>query len=1034
MFKKLQTMALLVILASTAAFAQSGSVTGVITDDGTGETLPGVNIILVELNRGNSANADGEYTISNVPAGTYNVRATFIGYADYRGTVTVGSSEVELNIALKSDVFGLDEVVVTGVIEGTPRKKLAFTVDNVSGEQLEKVPAQDAGSALQGKVAGVKVVSATGAPGSAPSIRLRGSTSIGGGNGGDQEPLYIVDGVILSGSLADIPSNDIESIELVKGAAAASLYGSRAANGVVQIFTKRGKNIESGKTIITVRNEFGRSFLPEQIDLSDNHVFANTAQQLTDAGANPADYEMDATNSYFVNSTDGSRVLRADNYVQNDYGTTFDLQEQVFDPGYTLNNYVSVARNFGNSNLALSFTNNIESGVVELRDGYNRQNARVNLDQYISDQITVGGSLSYTQSNNDAVGQGPGSPFWGVLFLQPNTDLFALNEEDGSQYNIDADPYVIEDNPLYQLSTSTDDRERTRTLGNLNFRYRPVSQFLLEGQYSIDRTNQIRTRFTPQGVLNRGTVVTAGEGSLAYDTFDDVAQNMSITASYNERFGDLSLRAKTSYLYENSQYESFGATAQSFVVSNVRNWNATDPDGTRSLRNFRSEVISENVFGIIAFDYKDRYIVDFLLRRDGSSLFGEDERYQTYFRVAGAYRVSEDFDIDGINEFKIRASYGTAGLRPSFSAQYLTYNISGGSISKSRLGNPNLKPAKAGELEMGVNVDFFDRFSFEGTYSTTTVEDQILDVPLSAAAGGFNSQFQNAGALETNTWEASFSAVAIQERDMNLTFGLTFDRTRQEVTELNVPPFFQGSSTQGANVFFVAPGETFGVIYGRKFVTSLDQLSSTQTGSGATYEVNNEGYVVTGLGTAAESPVTFEEENGNQIVKIGDINPDFNVGFNTNFTFKGLNLYMLWDAKIGGDIYNQTKQWLYRENRHGDFDQSGKADADKKPVNYYQGFYNANNVSSYFIEDGTYLKLREFSAGYNFTKDQLGSLGELFESVLVSVVGRNLLTITDYSGYDPEVGGINGDQSNFAFDGFSYPNFRSISGSLELRF
>ena len=287
--------ALLVILASTAAFAQSGSVTGVITDDGTGETLPGVNIILVELNRGNSANADGEYTISNVPAGTYNVRATFIGYADYRGTVTVGSSEVELNIALKSDVFGLDEVVVTGVIEGTPRKKLAFTVDNVSGEQLEKVPAQDAGSALQGKVAGVKVVSATGAPGSAPSIRLRGSTSIGGGNGGDQEPLYIVDGVILSGSLADIPSNDIESIELVKGAAAASLYGSRAANGVVQIFTKRGKNIESGKTIITVRNEFGRSFLPEQIDLSDNHVFANTAQQLTDAGANPADYEMDDT-------------------------------------------------------------------------------------------------------------------------------------------------------------------------------------------------------------------------------------------------------------------------------------------------------------------------------------------------------------------------------------------------------------------------------------------------------------------------------------------------------------------------------------------------------------------------------------------------------------------------------------------------------------------------------------------------------------------------------------------------------------------
>ncbi|MEP1150922.1 MAG: SusC/RagA family TonB-linked outer membrane protein [Balneola sp.] len=1036
MLKKLLSMVILAIIASTTAFAQSGSVSGTITDEDSGDTVPGVNIILVELNRGISTNADGEYTINNVPAGTYAVRATFIGYSDFQGSVTVGSGNTELNIALNPDVFGLDEVVVTGVIEGTPKKKLAFTVDNVSGDELELVTAGDAGSSLQGKIAGVQVTSANGAPGSAPSIRLRGSTSIGSTNGGNQEPLYIVDGVILSGSLADIPSNDIESIELVKGAAAASLYGSRAANGVVQIFTKRGQNLEAGKTTVTIRNQFGRSFLPEQIALSNNHVFAKTEAELLAAqpGANTADYSLDATNSYLVEAGSGNRVLLADNIQDNTYGTTYDLQEQIFDPGYSLNNYVSVARNFGNSNLAVSFTNNIESGVVKQRDGYNRQNARVNLDQYISDEITIGGSLSYSQSENDVVSQGPGSPFWGALFFQPNTDLYAPNEEDGSAYNIDADPYIIEDNPLYSLATSNDNRERTRTLGNLNFRYRPISQVLVEGQYSIDRTSQLRTRFTPQGVLNRGTPVTPGNGSLAYDSFDDVAENMSLTAGYNERFGDLTIRTKASYLYENSEYVSHGATASEFIVGNVQNFNATNPDGTRSLRNYNEQITSENIFGIVAFDYLDRYIVDVLVRRDGSSLFGEDERYQTYYRVSGAYRVSEDFQVDGINELKLRASYGTAGLRPTFAAQYLTYSISGGTITKNRLGNPNLKPATAAELELGLNVDFLDRFSLEAAYSNTVTEDQILDVPLSAAAGGYGSQWQNAGTLESNTFEASLRAIAIQERDMNLSFGLTFDRTRQKVTALSVPPFFQGSTTQNANVFFVAPGETFGVIYGRKFVTSLDQLSTAQQNSGNTYEVNSDGYVVTGLGTTSESPVKFEEEDGNQIVAIGDVNPDFNMGFSTNFNYKGLSLYMLWNAKIGGDIYNQTKQWLFRENRAAIIDQNGKAEADKKPTNYYQGFYDANNTTQYFIEDGTYLKLREISVGYNFTRNELGSLGELFESVRVSVTGRNLLTFTDYSGYDPEVGGIGGDATNFAFDGFSYPNFRTVSGSLELRF
>lgn len=1022
------------MMAYTIAFAQTGSVSGVVTDEKSGDAVPGVNLILVELNRGISTNADGEYIILNVPAGTYAVRATSIGYSDFRGSISIGSGNTELNIALKADVFGLDEIVVTGVIEGTPKKKLAFTVDEVSGDALELVTATDPGSALQGKVAGVRVVSANGAPGSAPTMRLRGSTSIGGSTGGDQEPLYIVDGVILDGSLADIPSNDIESIELVKGAAAASLYGSRAANGVVQIFTKRGKNLEVGKTSVIIRNQLGRSFLGNQLDLSEHHFYAKTAAELTELGLDPNDYQMDPSNSYFIDKVTGGREIKKDSFQDNSFGVNKDLQSDVLDVGYSMNNYVSVARNFGNSNLAFSFTNDRETGLVKLRDGYNRQNAKVNFDQQVSDKVNFGGSLSYSQSMNDVAPQGSGSPFWSILFMQPNTDLFAKNDLDGSDYKIDADQYSAEPNPLYSLSTTEQTEKRTRVLGNINIRYRPITQVLLEGAYSIDKGNSLEKVYRPQDYLLRGSPIQTQNGSLDYRTVDNVAQNMSVTAGYNERFGDLTLRAKASYLYENTNYEYYRAQASKFIIGNVKNFSAIASDGTKTLSNTKQEVIAENLFGIVAFDYKDRYIVDMLVRRDGSSLFGADERYQIYYRGSLAYRISEDFQIDGIDEFKLRASYGTAGLRPTFSAQYLTYNINSGVINKGRMGNPDLKPALAKELELGINIDFLSRFSFEGAYSNTVTDDQILSVPLTAASGGYSSQFQNAGSLEANTFEATLRAVAIQQRDMRLNFGITFDRTRQKVTELKVPPFFQGANVQNGRVFYVAPGEPFGVVYGSKWLTSLSDLSTAQKNDGNTYEVNNEGYVVTGNNTALEKPVKYEEADGNKIVRIADVNPDFNVGFSTDFKFKGLNIYMLWDWKQGGDIYNLTRQWIYREYRAEAFDQSGKSAANKKNIDYYQTFYDATNVSDYFVEDGTYLKLREVSVGYNITKSQLGALGELFESVRISVTGRNLLTLTKYSGYDPEVGSVNGDASNFAFDGFTYPNFTSLTGSLELRF
>ena len=986
-------MAIVCLIGVTSAYAQTGTLSGTISDAASGETLPGSNIIIVELSRGSATDVDGNYTIENIPVGTYTVRASFLGYSVNEQNVNISSGENTLNIQLSPDTFGLDEIVVTGVISGTPKKKLAFTVGSVSSEDLEKVPSSDASSALQGKVAGVKVVKAGGTPGQAASIRLRGSTAIGGGEGGDQGPLVIVDGVILDGTLADIPSQNIKNIEILKGASAASLYGSRAANGVIQIFTKRGDELAIGKTSVVLRNEVGTSFLGNKLPLAEHHSFATTDEELIEAGQDPANYSLDPTGSFQIDANN-NRVGTVDNIADNPYGTYFDQLDRVYSPGTTINNFVSVSQNTGNSNLSLSFSNFNESGVVKLTDGYNRQNVRFNLDQNITEGLDISASGAYSQSENDDVTQGPGSPFWGAVFMQPNYDILTANEEDGSPYNVNADPYSVEDNPLYQLNHRDRTTDRDRYLGNLQVRYRPIQSVLLEGNYSLDRTNQIFERFVPKGELSStGFATDVDNGHLRKSTFENISQNMSLTAGYDERFGDVNVRFKVSYLYEDTDFREFGTTANDFAIAGVRSWDAITSEGNKALDNSVEQVKSENIFGIVSFDYMDRYIVDFLIRRDGSSLFGEDERYNNYFRTSGAYRLTEDFDLPGINELKLRVSYGTAGLRPPFSAQYLTYDLNGGSPSKNTLGNPELKPALSKELELGTNIEFLDRFSFEGSYSTTEVEDQILEVPLAAFAGGFQGRWENAGTIETNTIEATLNAQAIQNRDMSLSFGLNFDRTRQEITQLDVAPFFQGPSTQNADVFFIAEGETFGVMYGTDWVTSLDQLSAEQQANlGSDVSVNSDGYVVTGEGTPAEAPVQRVDSEGSNIIKIGDVNPDFNMGLSTNFNYKGLGVYMLFDAKIGGDIYNQTKQWLFREARHGDVDQFGKSD--QKPENYYRAFYNTNNPSSYFVEDGTYLKLRELSLSYRFGKEQLGNLGNVFESINISAIGRNLLTFT----------------------------------------
>jgi hypothetical protein len=315
-------------------------------------------------------------------------------------------------------------------------------------------------------------------------------------------------------------------------------------------------------------------------------------------------------------------------------------------------------------------------------------------------------------------------------------------------------------------------------------------------------------------------------------------------------------------------------------------------------------------------------------------------------------------------------------------------------------------------------------------------------VPLSLAqAGGFTAQWQNAARVGGRTFEGSLNTRVIDRPNFSYNFTLTGERSRQKIDFLNRAPFRVGSTSQNQNIFFYKSGEQLGVIYGHRWATSIAELADNPLNAGkdlnSLYELNDEGFVVAKgtRGTKDERAIKYVDPNGVDNVKIGDVNPDYSFGMANTLRVRGFTLYGLLDGTKGGNIYNFTKQWMFQDMRHGALDQTGKAPENKKAIDYYQvGFYDALEPNSFFIEDGSYVKLRELSLSYSFSQKVLSALPLLGQgrSLKVALIGRNLKTWTKYSGFDPEASS-NGN-FNFRIDGFRYPSFRQFSGQIEIGF
>ena len=1098
--------------APGAARAQNAVFRGAVRSDN-GEAVIGANVYIVELNVQAATNEAGNYLITvpgtRVRGQSFQLRVRAIGYRPSSRAVTVTAGEQTLDFTLAADINRLEEIVVTGVLEGTEQKKLPFTVSSVDMADVP-VPPADAVRLLAGRVAGANVTSATGRPGSSPAIILRGPTSINA-TGRGQGPLFIVDGVIISGSLPDINPSDIENVEVVKGAAAASLYGARAGNGVIQITTRSGRRAADGMTF-NVRVEGGGSDIERSLPLTKTTAMmtdptgqrfcvAVTGQPLC---ARTVDWNTEAAR---VNNAPGDFALAPVGFpldpgaatpagaLRNAYqtrlwpGRVYDPVQMVVQPQQFWTSTVDMTARFNNTQVYGSASGLDQAGSIRFLKGFERYSGRLNVDQRLSDNWNLSLRTYYARSWQDGYNQETGNndAFFRITRQRAIENILATDTLGRLYIRTDMQNAGAQNqNPLQGLQNYSDVGLTDRFLGGLTFRWTPTAWADLEGNFSYDFQNFQERAFYDKGYRTTSANTTTNNGFIYNASTRNQAYNTSLNLTMRHNFGhDIAGRASLRYLYEQQDADSRSGQGNFLAAVGVPTLNNATQG--YSLGSSNTSVRGIGMFGGAGLDIMNgRYNIDGLIRRDGSSLFGADNRWATFGRVSAAWNVALEpwwFAPNSISALKLRASRGSAGGRPSFTAQYETWSVSSSGVSFGTLGNRDLKPEVTVDNEVGADIELFRRALFTVTYASGETSNQILLVP-NPAEKGFSQQWQNAGTLANKTWEASLNLPVMRSRDVSWTWTLTYDHTRTKVTSLAVPPFTYGpTNAQAANtMFLLRTGEEYATMYGRAFVKHCADLPTAFAAdcgtSTSSFQYNDDGFVVwTGAGNSwhdgitrnlyqtalpdAQAPWGVGLNFGMPIivrdtaclanpnsgcaarqVPLGSGLPSFQFSVSQTFQWHRLSVYALLQGVMGRHVWNQGFQWALLDYNNNISNQRGATVENAKPIGYYWrakppdnagigGLYDILAPGNFSVENAGYAKLRELSVSYNV--GPVGGVGNW----TASVVGRNLHTFTNYRGFDPEVGNASGISSSAAvgsIDAFAFPNTRSVTFALSTSF
>ena len=749
----------------------------------------------------------------------------------------------------------------------------------------------------------------------------------------------------------------------------------------------------------------------------------------------------------------GSMLWAEDYYFDNPYMIVYDHQSEFYQSGNFITNYLSVGRNDNKTNFLISYENSQQQGIVFSKSGYKRNNFRFNIDHAISPKLKVSASNLVSSTGLDDIYDLGSNYMWRTnwMWLRPDANINANNFSDGSPYRYTPSFYdgwpnfnFITTNPLYVQLRSDQGEKRIRYIGNFSAVSSPFDFFSISGGYGLDSQNGDYYEFLAKNTFYQSEY-SLWPGSLERGFYKAFSQNAQLNLNFQKKLGQFNTGIKLSYLYQKEKWTNLFADGSDMAVKDIPDFSAIKKinkvdSGTGSIE-------SKNYFGVLDIDFKEKFLGLFLYRYDGSSLFGEDDQWYPYFRASLAYRLTEELNIPGFQELKIRSAIGSAGVRPPYAARDETYEFNNGDLLKKTLGNSKLKPAKVKELEFGMNAIFLNRFKLELVYALTDAEDQLAEVTLPSIIG-FETQWQNVGTIRSSALEASLGVLILNNKNISWKINLMAWKIRQVVTKLDIPSF----AAPGGR--YIAEGSAYGSLWGNVFLRSLDDMEQQIKNSTyysyrdiSDYELNSDGYVIEAgtQGTQLEKPIfKLDSERHPVYTIIGDGNPDFNMTISNTFCWKGFEFYFMLDWQKGGDIQNGVRQNNIRLHRAEEIDQYGKPEGQKKVLNYYSIFANwshetlfdEDKMNDYFVEDGSFFKVREISIYYQLpTQIWKNFANGIVSSVRLGIIGRNLYTFTNYTGIDPEVAdtydptGLMG-----ALYYYAYPNYSTFAGTIEIKF
>ena len=1007
-------LTLLLALVVQITFAQEKTVSGTVSDSS--GILPGVSVVIKGTTKGTETDFDGKYSIK---ANTGDVLVfNYLGYKVVERTV--GNSNT-INVSLEEGGEVLDEIVVVGY-SSKSRDVLTSGVSTVTVEELSQVSSTtNISNALQGKAAGVVVTAANGKPGQNAFVRIRGTGSVNAG----QEPLYVVDGIpIGENDLNLINSSDVESISILKDAASAAAYGARASNGVVVITTKQGRKGEKAR--ISFNTQVGWT---EKV--KDNFTMMNAEQKLQ--------YERELNRGGSGSTT----LLQSewDNLVSLDH----DWQDDLLKKGFIKSNGISISGGSDKSTYFVSFKSEEDTGIIQNLDGFKRITGRLNLTSELNNwlDLRVSTGVSHTDSKEPRDRNNVQNPFAAVYGYNGYEPLYKLDNEGNPVLDANGDPTYNLTHSGFSISEAIknnpelEERLRLISTAALDFKFME-GKLIYTPQISMTYTTLRGEYYNQPGSILDGYVGDSdAPGSKRDNGNQSFTYNILNKISYNDTLNDVhNIGALFLTEFNANNYRSYRVSSKGFPTSDLTTQdNAAEADGTQSTT--RSERSLFSIAGIFDYNYDEKYIASFGIRRDGSSMFGANNRYGTFWSASAAWNIHKEsfFAIDWVNNLKFRVSYGLVGndrlpTRYGSLGTYAFSNYNGQSAAyPDNVENPNLKWEEKAILDVGIDFGLFNnRFRGVVNYFNSNTYDLLFSENLAQETGEPGSpasRYVNFGDLSSKGIEVELNGDIIKNENFTWTLGSTIAFVKTNVDKLPGGADY----IPAAYNLILQEGEELYTHY-------LVRYAGVNPANGRALYYDKDGNVTQNYNPSDAVPLTGKT-----------VSPNFDGSVNTSLKYKGLNLSANFYYKYGNYIYNNVEQQhlsdgnSIRDNQRLDAFNFWRNPGDTNVLPDARNPLNTSESSDRFLQDGSYVRLRSLKLGYELPKKWLKE-NSFVKSLGMYIQGQNLWTYAPYFKGDPEIG-IGSDETigpedvgfvSGAYNLNSYPTVKSYLLGIDITF